>query len=138
MTILELAAKLDDYSGALAQSVEKLRIERDRGALHQDEQMDLLADLRRAFETRLIRPWRAKAVGTGVAAVAMLAVAGFLPADLPHAAVGRLGALGLALLAMLLVAFDLWTIRKQHHQMDPWFNRAEAAVLKSGNLFDVS
>jgi len=138
MNILELAAKLDDYSGALGQSVEKLRIEQDRGALHQDEQMDLLADLRQAFETRMIRPWRTKALGAGAVAVAMLALAGFLPSYLPHAGLGRVAALGLAMLATLLAAFDLWTIRKRHMQMDPWFSRAETAVRKSGTLFDVS
>ena len=137
MTILELAATLDDYSGSLAQAVEKLQIERARGALHQDEQMDLLADLRQAVETRLIRPWRLKAMGAGVVAAVMLAVAGFLPADLPHAQAGRLAAVGFAVLAAALSGYDLGAIRKCHNRMNPWFRRAETAVQQSGSVFDV-
>ena len=138
MTILELAATLDDYSGTLAQAVEKLQIERARGALHQDEQMDLLADLQRAVEARLVRPWRVKAMGAGVAAIVMLAVAGFLPAGLPHAQASRLGALGFAILAAALAGFDLLAIRRCRQKMDPWFRRAEATVQQSGTVFDVA
>lgn len=57
-TIKAFAEGLDDYTGTLAQEVEKLELEQARGALNRDEQMDLLGDLRQAVEDRLIRPWR--------------------------------------------------------------------------------
>ena len=137
MTIQELAAKLDDYSGALSQEVEKLQLERSRGTLHQDEQLDLVGDLREAVKANLIRPWRSKAVWSMVVGLLFLAVAVFLPATLANSEIYRWVALGLAVVAFFRAGFSLWTMLKFRNLECKWLRKVEDAVKQGGTVFDV-
>ena len=137
MTIQELAAKLDDYSGALSQEVEKLQLERSRGTLHQDEQLDLVGDLREAVKANLIRPWRSKAVWSMVVGLLFLAVAVFLPATLANSEIYRWVAFGLAVVAIFRAGFSLWTLLKYRNLECKWLRKVEDAVKQGGTVFDV-
>jgi hypothetical protein len=137
MTILELAAKLDDYSGTLGRMVEKLQIERARGALSQDEEMDLVQDLRKALEEHLIRPKQVRA-GWALAAVLLLLAAWFfLPARIPNYNFVRLGLLLLTLPAFIFAGLNLWAARTRQKNEGQWLLRAEAAVKRGETVFDV-
>jgi len=137
-TIKEFAARLDDYTGSLGQSVEKLEIERSRGTLSRDEQIDLIGDLRRAVRQRLIRPWRKRA-GTGlVLGLLLLVVAYLLPATVPQAAWLRWSAAGVSAFALVWAGYGA---AKAHHYRRlecVWLRDVEAAVQMGGTVFDIT
>jgi len=54
MTIKESAAILAASTWSLSREVDKLELERARGTLNLVEQMDLVADLREAVQTRRV------------------------------------------------------------------------------------
>jgi len=137
MTLREKVSRLDDYSGELAQAVEKLEIERSRGALNRDEQMDFLGDLRRTMIEKDLTPLKKR--GFVMLLVGLVAGCGaaFLPPSVPNQMGFRLGAGGLALLCL---AFSAWTFTRffrRRGRDQAWLGSLEAAVAKGGTIFDV-
>lgn len=138
MTIQELAEKLDDYSGTLSQEVEKLQMERTRGMLSSEEQLDLVGDLRAAVFEHLVRPWRAKAFWAVVMAILLLAAWWYLPPTIQYYETFKWGALALAVVAFLRAIFCFWMLLKLRKQEGSWLRKAEETVKKGGTLFDVN
>ncbi len=136
-TIKEFAAHLDDYTGRLAQAVEKLEIERTQGSLNRDEQMDLIGDLRQTVRERLIRPWRRRAVAALIVGLLLLAAALLLPSDWPRILLLRWSASGVGI---LLLAWGGYGAGKAHHYRNlecVWLKDLEAAVQMGGTVFDI-
>lgn len=136
-TIKDFAARLDDYTGGLSQAVEKLEIERARGALNRDEQMDLIGDLRQAVRERLIRPWRKRAVTALILGLLLLAATLLLPSAWPQILLLRWVAAGLG---VLLLAWGGYGAGKAHHYRNlecAWLRDLEAAIQMGGTVFDV-
>lgn len=135
--IREFAARLDDYTGSLSQAVEKLEIERTRGTLNRDEQMDLVGDLRQTVRDRLIRPWRKRAAMALILGLLLLAAALLLPAAWPQVLLLRWVAAGLG---VLLLAWGGYGAGKAHHYRNlecVWLRDLEAAVQMGGTVFDL-
>lgn len=137
MTLRDRVSLLDDYSGELGQALEKLEIERSRGALNRDEQLDFLGDLRRTMVAKDLSPLRKR--GMAALLVCLLAGAGaaFLPPTVSNQMELRYGAGGLALLSL---AFSVWTfIRffRMRRRDEAWLGRLEEAAAKGGTIFDV-
>lgn len=136
-TIREFAARLDDYTGSLSQAVEKLEIERTRGTLNRDEQMDLVGDLRRALQDRWIRPWRRRAVIAWGLGLLLLVAAFLLPRILSQAVLLPWAAAGVGL---LVLAWGGYGAGKAHHvrQLEcSWLREVEVAIRQGGTVFDV-
>lgn len=136
-TIREFAARLDDYTGNLSQAVEKLEIERARGILNLDEQMDLVGDLRRVIQDRWIRPWRRRAVMAWVLGLLLLATAFLLPQTLPQPGPLPWAAAGVG---VLILAWGGYGAGKVHHfrQLEcAWLREVETTVQRGGTVFDV-
>ncbi len=138
MTLRSRVSELDDYSGELTQELEKLGLEQARGALNRDEQLDFLANLRRAIAERDLAPLRRRGWKALLAGLALGAGAAFLPMSLPHAMEGRLG---LALLALICLAATAWSFTryvKVHRRDEAWLGLLEAAAAKGGTIFDLA
>ena len=138
MTIKELATKLDDYSGTLSMEVEKLQIERTRGTLGPDEQLDLVGDLREAVMATLIRPWRVKTFWGTSLGLLFLAASLFLPPGIPNREIYLPVAIGLSALAFLLSGYGIWMLLKYRKSEGLLLRKAEEAVRKGGTVFDVT
>lgn len=137
-TIKAFAARLDDYTGSLSQSVEKLEIERARGVLNREEQIDLIGDLRRAVRERLIRPWRKRA-GTGlVLGLLLLVVAYLLPATVPHADLFRWSAAGVSVYGLVWAGYAAAKALHYKRLECVWLRDLEAAVQMGGTVFDLN
>jgi hypothetical protein len=138
MTLQSRVSELDDYSGELGQELEKLGLEQARGALNRDEQLDFLANLRRAIAERDLAPLRRRGWKALLAGLALGAGAAFLPMRLPYAMEGRLG---LALLALVCLAAASWNFSryaKVHRRDEAWLGQLEAAAAKGGTIFDLT
>ena len=138
MTIQELAAKLDTYSGDLAMEVEKLQMELARGTLGKDEQLDLVGDLREAVMQTSIRPWRVKTFWGTALGLLFLAASLFLPADLSKREIYLPVTIGLSALAFISGGYGIWKLLKFRKVEGQWLRRAEEAVRKGGTVFDVT
>ncbi len=137
MTLRERVSQLDDYSGELAQALEKLEIERSRGALNRDEQLDFLGDLRRTMVAKDLSPLKKQGMVALLLGVVAGAAAAFLPPGIANQTEIRYSAGGLAL---LFLAFSTWTfIRyfRRRRRDNVWLGRLEEAVAKGGTIFDV-
>lgn len=138
MTLQAMVSRLDDYSGELAQTLEKLEIERSRGALNRDEQLDFLADLRRAMVAKDQQPLKKR--GT-IALLVGLVVAGgayLVPATVPNQLGIQWGALGAALLLLGIAGWNFSRYVRVRRRDDLWLGRLEAAAAKGGTVFDVA
>lgn len=137
MTLREKVSRLDDYSGELAQTVEKLEIERSRGALNRDEQMDFLGDLRRTMVEKDLAPLKKHGIIALLAGLAAGCGAAFLPPSVPNQVGFRLGAGGLALLCLAYSAWTFTRFFRRRRRDEAWLGNLEAAVAKGGTIFDV-
>jgi len=135
MTIREFAAMLDDYTGSLVQEVEKLEIERTRGILNLNEQMDLVGDLREAVKARRIRPWRKKALLALIPGAVLVAVSampfGPLWNGLLRLVAGILGGL-----LILWGIYGFWMVLKFKKLECKWLRRVEENLRQGGTVFD--
>ena len=136
-TIKDFAARLDDYTGSLAQAVEKLEIERARGTLNRDEQMDLIGDLRQTVRERLIRPWRRRAVTALILGLVLLAATLLLPSAWPQILLLRWGAAGLGVLLLAWGGYGAGKAQHYRHLECVWLKDLEAAVQMGGTVFDI-
>ena len=137
MTLRERVSLLDDYSGELGQALEKLEMERSRGALNRDEQMDFLGDLRRTLVTRDLAPLKKRGSVALLLGIVAGAAAVFLPSNIPNQMEIRYGAGGLAI---LFLAFSVWTFIRYfrlRQRDNVWLARLEEAAAKGGTIFDV-
>ena len=138
MTLHARVSQLDDYSGELTQALEKLGIERSRGALNRDEQMDFLADLRRAMVTKDLLPLKKRGRVTLLLSLLLGGGAAFVPPSVPNQLGVRFGVIGLALLCL---AFSVWNFTRffrMRQRDEAWLGRLEAAAAQGGTIFDVS
>ena len=138
MTLHARVSRLDDYSGELTQALEKLGIERSRGALNRDEQMDFLADLRRAMVTKDLLPLKKRGRATLLLSLLVGGGAAFVPPSVPNQMGVQLGVIGLALLCL---AFSVWNFTRffrMRQRDEAWLGRLEAAAAQGGTIFDVS
>ncbi len=136
-TIEEFAAHLDDYTGRLSRAVEKLEIERSRGALNRDEQMDLIGDLRQTVRERLIRPWRRRAVTALILGLLLLAAALLLPPGWPQILLLRWSASGAGILILAWGGYGAGKAQHYRHLECVWLKDLEAAVQMGGTVFDI-
>ncbi len=136
-TIREFAARLDDYTGSLSQAVEKLEIERSRGTLNRDEQMDLVGDLRRVLQDRWIRPWRRRAVIAGGLGLVLLVAAFLLPRVLPQAILLSWAAAGVGILTLAWGGYGAGKAHHVRHLECSWLREVEVAVQRGGTVFDM-
>lgn len=137
MTLRERVSRLDDYSGELGQALEKLEIEHARGAFNRDEQMDFLVDLRKAMVTKDLLPLKTRSRIALLLTLLLGCGAALLPPNVPDRMALRLG---LAALAVLGLAYSVWTIvrfLKMRRRDEAWLGRLEAAAAQGGTLFDV-
>lgn len=138
MTLRERVSLLDDYSGELTQALEKLEIERSRGTLNRDEQMDFLADLRRTMVKKDLLPLKKRGRATLILSLLVGIGAAFVPPSVPNQMEVRLGVIGIALLCL---AFSVWNFIgffRMRRRDEAWLGRLEAAVAQGGTIFDVS
>jgi hypothetical protein len=138
MTLRERVSRLDDYSGELTQTLEKLEMERSRGALNRDEQLDFLGDLRRTMVEKDLQPLKKR--GRISLMVGLLAGIGavFVPASVPNQMGVRLGVAGLALLCLAFSVWNFVRFFKMRRRDEVWLGRLEAAAAQGGTIFDVS
>lgn len=135
MTIREFAAILDDYSGSLAREVDKLDLERTRGTLNQEEQMDLVTDLREAVQVQRIRPWRKKALLSlipGVLLLVAISIPRLLSSGAPRVAGGTLGGL-----LILMGIYGFWMVFKFKRLECRWLGNVEKTIRQGGTVFDI-
>ena len=138
MNVRERVSLLDDYSGELTQALEKLGIERSRGALNRDEQLDFLGDLRRTMVTKDLLPLKKRGRVTLLLSLLVGGGAAFVPPSIPNPMWVRFGVIGLALLCL---AFSVWSFTRffrMRRRDEAWLGRLEAAAAQGGTIFDVS
>jgi hypothetical protein len=125
-------ARVDDYSGALLQELEKLELERERGVLDRQQQEDFLDNLRKAVEAKDLRPMRHRAFLDGL--VALLTVVGAaLLRRIPPLLVG----LGILFVFSLgLAAWRLVLYRRRYRHDRRWLGHLEGALTAGGTIFD--
>jgi hypothetical protein len=138
MTLRSRVSELDDYSGELTQELEKLGIEQARGALNRDEQLDFLANLRRAIGARDLAPLKRRGSNTLLAGLVLGGGAAFLPSTLPYAMEVRLGLLILAVVCLAISAWSFTRYVTVHRRDEAWLGLLEAAAAKGGTIFDVA
>lgn len=138
MTLQARVSQLDDYSGELIQALEKLEIENSRGTLNQDEQLDFLADLRRATMAKDLVPLKKRGRVTLVLALVLGGGAAFVPPSVPNQVGVRLGAIGAAVLCLALSAWSFTRFFKRRQRDEAWLGAMEAAAAKGGSIFDVA
>lgn len=138
MTLHARVSRLDDYSGELSQALEKLEIERSRGALNRDEQLDFLADLRSAMVERDFLPLKRR----GRAALLLGLVIGGGATLVPMGLHNRwLVLVAILAAAALCFAASLWNFARLYQvrrRDEAWLGRLEAAAAKGGTIFEVS
>ncbi len=138
MTLRERVSGLDDYSGELTQALEKLEIERSRGALNRDEQLDFLGDLRRTMVAKDLLPLKKRGRATLLLSLLVGGGAAFVPPSVPNQMGVQLGVIGLALLCL---AFSVWNFTRffrVRRRDEAWLGQLEAAAAQGGTIFDVS
>ncbi len=138
MTLRERVSQLDDYSGELTQALEKLEIERSRGALNRDEQLDFLGDLRRTMVAKDLLPLKKRGRATLLLSLLVGGGAAFVPPSVPNQMGVQLGVIGLALLCL---AFSVWSFTRffrVRRRDEAWLGQLEAAAAQGGTIFDVS
>lgn len=138
MALRERVSQLDDYSGELTQTLEKLEIERSRGNLNRDEQLDFLGDLRRAMVARDLLPLKKRGRITLLLALVVGGGALFVPPGIPNRMVIQLGIAGLALACLAISTWNLTRFFRIRRRDEAWLGRLEAAAAKGGTIFDVS
>jgi len=136
MTIREFAIMLDDYTGSLTQTVDKLEIERARGTLSLDEEMDLIQDLRTVVKLRHIRPWRKRLLLSFFLGTLLITLR-FMPLDpsWPEKVIPALGILGGLLLVWSI--YCLWKLLGFRRLECQWLGRAEEQLAGGSSVFDL-
>lgn len=137
MTLQARVSRLDDYSGELIQALEKLEIENSRGTLNQDEQMDFLADLRRAMVAKDLSPMKKRGRVTLLLSLVLGGGAAFIPPSVPNQLGVQLGALGAAVLCLAISIWSFIRFFKRRQRDEAWLGTMEAAAAKGGSIFDV-
>ncbi|MDE3245720.1 MAG: hypothetical protein KGN80_06500 [Acidobacteriota bacterium] len=137
MTLQERVSGLDDYSGELIQALEKLEIENSRGTLNQDEQLDFLADLRRAMVAKDLVPLKRRGRITLLLSLVLGGGAALVPPNTPNQLGIQLGALGAAVLCLALSIWNFIRFFKRRQRDEAWLGAMEAAAAKGGSIFDV-
>lgn len=138
MTLKQRVSRLDDYSGELTQALEKLEIERSRGTLNRDEQLDFLGDLRRAVVARDFSPLRKRGRISLLLSLLVGVGAAFVPSGLPDQVGIRFGAIGLALLCLAISTWYFIRFFRVRKRDEAWLGRLEDAAAKGGTIFDIS
>lgn len=137
MTLRARVSRLDDYAGELTQALEKLEIEKSRGALNRDEQLDFLADLRSAMIARDFLPLKRRGRAAFLLSLVIGGGTGLVPAGLSNRWLilsAILGAAALCLATALWNFVRLYQVRKRD---EAWLGRLEAAAAQGGTIFDV-
>lgn len=137
MTLRARVSRLDDYSGELTQALEKLEIEKSRGALNRDEQVDFLADLRRTMIRKDLLPAKKRGRLTLLIALVFGIGAAFIPPSTPNQMGFQLGAIGLGLLCLAVSVWSFARFFKVRQQDEAWLGRMEAAAAQGGTIFEV-
>jgi hypothetical protein len=135
MTIQEFAAMLDDYTGHLVQTVQKLEIERSRGTLNLDEQLDLVGDLREVVRSQRIRPWGRKAL-LGLIPGMVLAMLLSLATKLSWTPLLRFGVGIIGGGLFLWGLYGLWKMLAFRKLECGWLRAVEEHLRRGGTVFD--
>jgi hypothetical protein len=138
MTLQSRVSELDDYSGELTQALDKLGIERARGALNRDEQLDFLGDLRRAMDTRDLLPLKRRGRNTLLAGLALAGGSAYLPLTVPYTAEVQLGLLVLAAICLVISGWNFIRYIRVRRRDKAWLGKLEATAAKGGTIFDVA
>lgn len=134
MSLQGYVTRMDDYSGELVQALAKLEIEKSRGTLNKDEQIDFIRDLRRAVYKKDIQPWRSRCLNTFLAGLVIAVVSKFLPARIPHF-YGLLLVI-LALVVLLFSAYALKVFLQKKRRELGWLASLEEKINGGGTIFD--
>ncbi len=137
MTLQSRVSELDDYSGELTQELEKLGIEQARGALNRDEQLDFLANLRRAIGARDLTPLKRRSRDVLLVGL-VLGGGAFVPLVIPYRMEVRLGLLVLAVVCLAISGWGFTRYIKVRRRDETWLGQLEATVAKGGTIFDVA
>ncbi len=137
MELKARVSQLDDYSGELTQALEKLEIERSRGALNQDEQMDFLADLRRTVVAKDLSPLKKRGRITLLLSLLFGGGAVYVPQSIPNQMGVRFGIIGAALLCLAISVWNFIRFFRTRKRDEVWLGQMEAAAAKGGSIFDV-
>lgn len=136
MSLQGYVTRMDDYSGELGQALAKLEIEKTRGTIGKDEQIDFVRDLRRAVDKKDIQPWRSRCLNTFIAGLVLVLVSKFLPARIPRHEIFGLVLLVLGIAALLFSAYALKVFLQKKRREMGWLNSLEAKVSSGGSIFD--
>lgn len=137
MTLHARVSRLDDYAGELTQALEKLEIERSRGALNRDEQLDFLADLRSAMVARDFLPLKRRGRAAFLLGLVVGGAASLVPPGLQNrwwVLTAILAAASFCFAASVWSFVRLYQVRRRD---EAWLGRLEAATAKGGTIFDV-
>lgn len=137
MKIEQYIEPLDDYTGALAQELEKLRMEAARGTLGPDEQVDLLLDVQAAVLQKKVMPWRARGLYALVGSVVCLAIPAILPPELSNRALVSLASRAMALILLCLAGYAVVVFAGRRKRALAWLQHAQGVVEKGGTVFDL-
>ncbi len=133
MTLHARVSRVDDYTGELLQTLQKLEMEQAKGALNRDEQDDFLVDLRKAMEVRDLRPMRNRATFDLLLALAIFASACMLPGGLIPL---RLLLLAISALSLGMAGWRLSLFLRRRAHDRRWLGSLEAAVASGKTIFD--
>ncbi len=138
MTLRERVSLLDDYSGELTQALEKLEIERSRGNINKDEQLDFLGDLRRTMTAKELRPLKKRGWTSLLLGLLIGGAVAFVPPRIPDPQRFQLGVAGIAAVCLVYAVWNFIRFFKLRSRDEAWLGRLEAAAAQGGTIFDVS
>jgi hypothetical protein len=136
MSLQGYVTRMDDYSGELVQALAKLEIEKSRGTINKDEQIDFIRDLTRAVYKKDIHPWRSRCLNTFFPGLLLIVASRLLPARIPHQQVVGLVLLCLAIVALLFSAYCLRAFLQKKRRELGWLASLEEKVNRGGSIFD--
>lgn len=136
MTLHARVSRLDDYSGELTQALEKLEIERSRGALNRDEQLDFLADLRSAMVARDFLPLKRRGRAAFLLGLLMGGGATLVPVGFQNRGLVLVGILGAAALCFATALWNFIRLYQVRRRDEAWLGRLESAAAQGGTIFD--
>ncbi len=137
MNIKNYVTRLDDYSGELARNLATLEMAHVNGAVDRTEQLDFIAEVKRAAIRRDLRPWRTRSIWATCTGLGLLVLSGVMACLLPSPsvwprAIGLLAALPLGIGGGCYMAYS-----RRRKSSTAWFRSLEGSIQGGASLFDL-